>query len=189
MVKKWGGNFFKNEQVMGFNNGLPTIIPHHMDLIAIVLSLSEESYMLRYFQICLLCFFICPSYILASEILPDKPELDRNGSMVYQENVPLTSQLTTVQKKTKPVYFGLIGAPIRKEAELNRYQPLKTDSGTYYVSSILMPVADPDSPLLIIKSKLGYVIHDSSGHMIKKDIPKDQIDQEFRKAAKNPAKL
>lgn len=145
--------------------------------------------MLRYFQIYLLWFFICSSYTLASEALPDKLELDQHGSVSYRADVPITKQLTTVQTKTQPVYFGLIGAPVRKEAELHRYQPVKTDKGTYYVSSILMPIADTDSPTLIIKNKLTYVIHDSSGRVVKQDIPKRKIDQEFRNIAKNRAKL
>ncbi len=144
--------------------------------------------MLRYSQIYLLWFFICSSYTQASETLPDKLELDQHGSVVYQNDIPLTRQLTTVQTKTKPVFFGLIEGPIRKEAELNRYQPLKTDKGTYYVSSVLMPAADADSPILIIKDKLRYTIHDSSGRVVMNDISEKKIDKVFRGIVK-PAKL
>lgn len=148
----------------------------------------KKMYMSRYSLIYLLWFLICSSYTLALEALPDKLELDQHGSVVYRVDVPLTKQLTTVQTKTRPVYFGLMGAPIRREAELKRYQPLKTNEGTYYVSSILMPVADADSPTLIIKNKLGYLIHDSSGRVVKKDIPEKKIDKVFQGIVK-PAKL
>lgn len=144
--------------------------------------------MFRYSRICLLWFFIYSSYTLASDTLPNKLKLDRQGAVPYREDTPLTKQLITIETYKKPKNFGLILEPIRKEAELNCYQPIKTRKGTYYVSRIRMPVTDKDSPVLKIKNKLEYTIHDSAGRLVKENIPEEEIDQEFRKMA-NPAKL